>query len=279
MHCLARLARFSTRTPLLESPTQPSITKPLPALRTLDGENSLYLAGDYPEPRFTWQEDNTESIHARRLDLITEREGTECRTMTVVAAVQLCYSETLLSLLINMSHKFGNIDSWTKDKLERIEAYLDAYLKALKNQNFVLEYIDAFAGTGYVSRKVEMQAESLFDIEETVKLRDFIDGSARVALQTNPPFSRYRFIEKHSGRCGELEKLKLEFPPLADRIEVICGDANTEVQRLCSIDWISARRRGVMFLDPYGHRLLGKQLWQLQILKRSIFGYYFPLEP
>jgi three-Cys-motif partner protein len=87
-----------------------------------------------------------------------------------------------------MPHEFGNIDSWTKDKLERIEAYLDAYLQALKKQNFRLEYIDAFAGTGLVARKVKMERQSLFDPGEAVLLSDFIDGSARVALKTTPAF-------------------------------------------------------------------------------------------
>src|SRR5690606_24601920 len=93
---------------------------------------------------------------------------------------------------------------------------------------------------------------SLFDSDETVMLRDFIDGSARVALKTQPPFDRYIFIEKHRKRFAELERLKVEFPALAEKIDVICGEANSHVQRLCEEDWISQRRRAVMFLDPYG---------------------------
>jgi three-Cys-motif partner protein len=151
-----------------------------------------------------------------------------------------------------MSHNFGNINSWTRDKLDRIEAYLNAYLVALKNQNFHLEYIDAFAGTGYVSRKVEMPAQNLFESNELVNLKELIDGSARIALQTQPGFSKYRFIEKHRGRCEELEKLKTDFPSRSELIEIIHGEANNEVQRLCNADWIASRRRGVMLLDPYG---------------------------
>lgn len=151
-----------------------------------------------------------------------------------------------------MSHRFGNIDSWTKDKLDKVEAYLGAYLKALNKQNFRLEYIDAFAGSGIVARKVEMEAQSLFDSGEIVDLRDFIDGSARVALQSTPSFGRYTFIEKQKERCKDLEQLKDDFPKLASSIEVVQGDANYHVQRLCIADWIGERRRGVMFLDPYG---------------------------
>lgn len=93
-----------------------------------------------------------------------------------------------------MAHEFGNISAWTKDKLDRVQEYLDRYMVAMKNQRFRLEYIDAFAGTGYVNRKFQVAAESLFDSGETVSLKEFIDGSARLALQTTPPFSKYTFM-------------------------------------------------------------------------------------
>lgn len=152
----------------------------------------------------------------------------------------------------DISHDFGNISAWTKDKLDRVEEYLNRYLVALKNQRFQLEYIDAFAGTGYVTKEFTVGAQSLFEVEETVSLRDFIDGSARIALQTNPSFSKYTFIERHSRRCKELLKLKDEFPHLANSIEVVNDDANAHVQQICRNDWISTHRRAVMFLDPYG---------------------------
>ena len=97
--------------------------------------------------------------------------------------------------------------------------------------------------------KLGMAGDTLFDNDETVKLKDFIDGSARVALQTSPPFAKYHFIEKHKKRCEDLEGLKDEFPHLAQSIEVIRGDANSQVQNLCKTDWLAQRRRGVMFLD------------------------------
>jgi three-Cys-motif partner protein len=50
-----------------------------------------------------------------------------------------------------MKHSFGG--DWTREKLERVKAYLDAYMTALKNQRFKLGYIDAFAGTGYINQR------------------------------------------------------------------------------------------------------------------------------
>jgi three-Cys-motif partner protein len=44
-------------------------------------------------------------------------------------------------------HAFGG--DWTTAKLDVLAGYLKAYTTALKSQPFLLEYIDAFAGTGY----------------------------------------------------------------------------------------------------------------------------------
>jgi len=151
-----------------------------------------------------------------------------------------------------MDHEFGNISSWTKDKLDTVEKYLDAYLVVMRKQRFDMAYIDAFAGTGYITNKVAMKGTGLFDNEQDVQMKDFIDGSARIALQRRPPFDRYTFIEKKKSHCLELERLKGEFPDLASRIEVVRGDANIEVKKLCGADWLAAYRRAVMLLDPYG---------------------------
>ncbi len=49
---------------------------------------------------------------------------------------------------IHSGKRFGG--SWTKEKLDILQRYLNAYTTALKNQPFRLWYIDAFAGTGDV---------------------------------------------------------------------------------------------------------------------------------
>ena len=39
---------------------------------------------------------------------------------------------------------------WTRQKLDILERYLDAYTTVLKYRHFSLVYIDAFAGTGFL---------------------------------------------------------------------------------------------------------------------------------
>lgn len=97
-----------------------------------------------------------------------------------------------------------------------------------------------------------MRGATFFDDDETVSIKDFIDGSARLALQTDPPFSKYTFIEKNRKRFHELAALKGEFTHIQDRIQLVNSEANAEVQRICRIDWLGTNRRAVMFLDPYG---------------------------
>ncbi len=124
--------------------------------------------------------------------------------------------------------------SWTVEKLNILESYLDAYTTALKKQPFKLVYIDAFAGTGYV----EFQ-------DEDVKY--LIDGSAARAAKINDkPFDKLIFIEKDRERCRELEKLRQEHPDRNIQIENL--DANDYLKKL-RLDWNNWR--GVLFIDPF----------------------------
>ncbi|MEK7269375.1 MAG: three-Cys-motif partner protein TcmP [Planctomycetota bacterium] len=153
-------------------------------------------------------------------------------------------------------HRFGG--GWTDEKLAVLSDYLKAYATALKEKPskdspFRKVYIDAFAGTGYRSDPHEETASSQGNLfpelakEEPCGLRD---GSARIALKTDPPFEEYVFIERSPERCKMLVNLKDEFPALASRIQILQGEANVKIRDLCTADWRS--RRAVLFLDPYG---------------------------
>jgi len=142
--------------------------------------------------------------------------------------------------------------SWTEQKLERVRKYLVAYATIMNKQRFRFAYIDAFAGTGY--RTLERYESSLAKIFPEVFESDsqgFLDGSARIALQVRPRFTKYIFIERDKERMVELEKLKNEFVELRDDIILEKADANTYLQNLCSKrDW--RKNRAVLFLDPFG---------------------------
>ena len=138
--------------------------------------------------------------------------------------------------------------------------YLKSYTTALqdkpsKDHPFRKGYIDAFAGTGYREARRDSdaggstQALLLPDLAEK-EPQELLDGSARLALKTEPRFDRYVFVERSAERCAQLEALKTEFPHLANDIQIRQGDANEEIQKLCDKEWKSYR--AVLFLDPYG---------------------------
>ena len=62
-----------------------------------------------------------------------------------------------------VDHEFGG--QHTELKLSIIEKYLRAFSSALQNKFSELWYIDAFAGTGKRTVKVEARGEDLFDAE------------------------------------------------------------------------------------------------------------------
>ncbi|MCY3955057.1 MAG: three-Cys-motif partner protein TcmP [Nitrospira sp.] len=125
---------------------------------------------------------------------------------------------------------------WTREKLEILEKYLDAYTTALKKTSFKLMYIDAFAGTGHVD---------LDDNDEDTE--NFIRGSAiRAVSIDHRPFDKLIFVEEKEGRCSELEHLRKEHP--GRDIQIENSDAN-EFLRNLQQNW--ERWRGVLFLDPF----------------------------
>ncbi len=141
--------------------------------------------------------------------------------------------------------------SWTTEKLERVSKYLSAYATIMKRQNFHFAYIDAFAGTRYRTYRQDADSNELMfpEIAER-EVQEFLDGSARIALQVQPRFQKYILIEKDENRFTELQNLKAEFS--SDDIELIQSDANEYLMDLCGKNWIRHQRRAVLFLDPYG---------------------------
>jgi three-Cys-motif partner protein len=136
------------------------------------------------------------------------------------------------------AHRFGG--DWTTEKLEVLAGYLKSYTTALKDKPtkerpFIKAYIDAFAGTGYrTARLDDGEGQLLLPDLAGTEPQALLDGSARLALKTEPRFDRYIFIDRSAERCAALEALKGEFPDLARAIQVRQGDANTEIQNLCS---------------------------------------------
>ena len=178
----------------------------------------------------------------------------------------------------NQGHKFGG--NWTEQKLECVRKYLRAYTTIMSKQPFRFAYIDAFAGTGY--REMESDEgidELMFPDLVSAEVMSFHDGSARNALEVEPLFMKYVFIEKDANRYAELEKLRKEFL-LEDRfsedmIECLRGDANEYLKDLCQKNWQTSR--ALVFLDPYGMQVEWKTIESIAQTQAIDLWILFPL--
>lgn len=178
--------------------------------------------------------------------------------------------------------RFGG--DWTEAKLGVIAKYLKGYTKALKEQPskerpFKKSYIDAFAGTGYRQAHRDDEGPQTADLPLPDLIEQepqaLLDGSARVALRTEPRFDKYIFIERSAERCAHLESLKMEFPALAADIGIRQGDANAEIQEICGGNWTSDR--AVLFLDPYGMQVEWEALEAVASTRAIDMWLLFPL--
>lgn len=176
---------------------------------------------------------------------------------------------------MGIKQNFGG--GWTNQKLEKVRQYLAAYTQILSKKSFDFAYIDAFAGTGYREVKTKQTHETLLFPElahqDSQKL---LDGSARIALRIQPPFTRYIFIEKEQKRFEQLEKLRAEFPDLASRISLVNEDCNTYLQDRCKhYNW--KKHRAVLFLDPFGMQVQWDTMQAIAGTKAIDVWILFPL--
>ena len=136
------------------------------------------------------------------------------------------------------------VGAWSAEKLDRLRRYLQPYMLIMSRQGSWcrgVHYIDAFAGSG---------RPQLRDADD----ERFINGSPRVALGLEKPFSTYTFIEQSGWRRQELSKLEAEYPDAT--IRILPGDCNSQLANLVIPRIVSGGPiRGFVFLDPFGTNL------------------------
>lgn len=139
-----------------------------------------------------------------------------------------------------MNEKLDEVGIWTETKLKITRAYIREYSKILARQpNLKFAYIDAFAGAG---------------THLTKETGNEIPGSPRVALDSDPSFHEYHFIEMNPERVERLRHLAAEYPKLS--VQVHQGDCNHVLPNkiLPTFGWRSFRR-AFCLIDPYGMNL------------------------
>jgi three-Cys-motif partner protein len=170
---------------------------------------------------------------------------------------------------MGIDHEFGA--QHTELKLSIIEGYLKAFTRALKPYFKQLWYIDAFAGTGSRTVRVEARDGDLFDEPERIEQRR---GSAQIAIDVEPQFDRLVFMDIKPAHCAALRELRDRH---RDRqIVVVEGDANRAIQ--AEITWNGWKHaRVAMFLDPYGMDVEWKTLQAIAATKAIDVWFLFSL--
>lgn len=132
-------------------------------------------------------------------------------------------------------HELDEIGPWSEAKLDILREYAGAYMTVLAKQNIIrrVVYIDAFAGAGaHISKQTG----------------ELVPGSPANALNVEPPFSEFHFIDLNRSRVGLLEKLSSG----RSDVHIYHDDCNAvlldKVFPRCRWDDYA---RGLCLLDPY----------------------------
>jgi len=174
-------------------------------------------------------------------------------------------------------HRFGG--RHTDEKLNKLGQYMATYTTALKDQGFVLAYIDAFAGSG--DRVETRPTLPLFAEPGAEPEKVTVAGSARIAFETKPAFEVMVLVEKDAGRFAALERLRRKYPD--QQVKLAQGDANEVVQRLCrGLPWhgsatVPKGMRGLLFLDPYGMEVSWETIEAVAATQAIDLWCFFPL--
>jgi three-Cys-motif partner protein len=144
--------------------------------------------------------------------------------------------------------------SWTVAKLDAIATYLRTYTIAGLRTPGRKGYIDAFVGANYCEMFDELvpgaSPSLLMPDLASSEPRALLDGMTRMALETNPAFHAYIFLDRSPQRATVIEDLQRELSNFLSDDALRSRPARVEIEALCSMAWKD--RRAVMFLDPFG---------------------------
>jgi three-Cys-motif partner protein len=131
--------------------------------------------------------------------------------------------------------EYSEIGLWSEAKLDIIAKYAKAYSTILSKKQILTHlYVDAFAGPGLHRAKLSGRP---------------VAGSPLNALEVQPPFAEYHFIDLDNKRVRALEEIAADHPD----VQLYHGDANRIlVENLFPNLHYESYQRALCLLDPYG---------------------------
>jgi three-Cys-motif partner protein len=134
--------------------------------------------------------------------------------------------------------EYSEIGLWSEAKLDIIAKYAKAYSTILtKKETFTHVYVDAFAGPGLHRAKLTGH---------------LVAGSPLNALEVQPPFAEYHFIDLDNKKVRALEEIAEKHSD----VQLYHGDANEKLVEVIFPNLTyESFRRALCLLDPYGLHL------------------------
>ena len=108
---------------------------------------------------------------------------------------------------MNSELKIDEIGYWSEVKLSILEEYAKPYNQILRSHELHPIYVDGFAGAGHHKAKGSDRV---------------IDGSPARALDVDPPFDSFYFVDSDEGRVSELKRLSAG----RSNVHTLHGDCN-----------------------------------------------------
>lgn len=151
--------------------------------------------------------------------------------------------------------------SWTEEKLDALEKYVNAYLTIMNvaktKFGWKTIYLDGFAGSGSRNEDGSQTVSDLmFDLfqEEYIaeeELNTYRGAAERVLGIKQQSFDWYYFIDKDNNSSQRLEERLSEFKK-TKKLEFRNTDANAEVAKLAEAMNKNNKLAALVLLDPFG---------------------------
>lgn len=166
--------------------------------------------------------------------------------------------------------------SWTEQKLQAFEKYVNAYLTIMLNQRRkfngwpqTIIYIDGFAGCGdrFFTKDQDTLSFSELNIDESeIKV---YKGSAERVVKLDKKFDEYYFIDTDENALNKL-KTKIE-PHFDEKSKYVFWQKDINAALIESSNYLDNSKVALILLDPFGMQLNWESIEKLKNKKVDIW--------
>lgn len=166
--------------------------------------------------------------------------------------------------------------SWTDDKLNAFEKYVNAYLTIMNkyrdDNEWRLIYFDGFAGSGTRDQEKEKPSDILQQLfKEDIQpeeLSVYKGAAERVLNIKQRGFDYYYFID--SDKEASL-RLKEKLKGFDCKMEFRTNDANEEIQKLANALHENSKLTALVLLDPFGMQINWSSIEKLAATRTDLW--------